>query len=380
MAEIKKITYKKKKDGKVSTYWQVTYYDAAHKRHRKNFDRNKRATAYRIKVENELLLGTHLPDNESVTVETAADNFIAHFEKLTASGRRERSSLRQYKSHVKNHIKPSKIKGVLLSKLQAKQCSDFLNELTDKAVSDIQAAKIMVTFRAILRHSEVEGWIKGNPAKAVIVKKDDRQKKWVKIPDRETILRVLKEAEKIGAWQYAFVHLGFFCGLRASELRGLSKENIKFGKTSCIEIVQRADEFGTIGPPKTEKSRRTIQMGEKTAKVVKAWVDIAPHDLIFANKEGKPSNHANLWNRFLMPLKKSCGITGKFGFHVMRHVCASLWIAKKYSPKQLQELMGHATLAITMDLYGHLWKDEEETQKFADAVENSIFGINEAVV
>jgi integrase len=59
-----------------------------------------------------------------------------------------------------------------------------------------------------------------------------------------------------------------------------------------------------------------------------------------------------------------------FGPHMLRHVYASLQIDQGIKPKQLQKLMGHATLKQTMDTYGHLFPDDENDRERARAVEN----------
>jgi len=54
-----------------------------------------------------------------------------------------------------------------------------------------------------------------------------------------------------------------------------------------------------------------------------------------------------------------------FAPHMLRHVYASIQIKNGVTPKKLQEKLGHATLAMTMDLYGHLWTDEAGDQEMA---------------
>ena len=61
-----------------------------------------------------------------------------------------------------------------------------------------------------------------------------------------------------------------------------------------------------------------------------------------------------------------------FGPHTLRHVYASLQIEQGVSPKRLQRLMGHATLKLTLDTYGHLWPDESADRARARAVENAL--------
>ena len=88
-----------------------------------------------------------------------------------------------------------------------------------------------------------------------------------------------------------------------------------------------------------------------------------------------------------MPLMRAAGLVmmlpdskgknrpvAEFKPHVLRHVAVSLWLAQtpQPKPKKVQELVGHATLKMTMDTYGHLWRDEEEDDAIAQASERLI--------
>lgn len=61
-----------------------------------------------------------------------------------------------------------------------------------------------------------------------------------------------------------------------------------------------------------------------------------------------------------------------FSPHMLRHVYASLQIERGITPKRLQKLIGHASLKMTLDTYGHLWPDNEADRTRARGVENSI--------
>ena len=85
-------------------------------------------------------------------------------------------------------------------------------------------------------------------------------------------------------------------------------------------------------------------------------------------------------NRILMPLQKAAGIVSttngpKYGMHSLRHAAASLWI-DKLPPKRVQCLMGHSTITMTFDVYGHLFKDAKDNA--ADAIEQSLRLVGEA--
>lgn len=375
MASIRQRKFQRK-NGKISVYWQVSYYDEDGQRHIKQFNRQSKANSYRIKVEGELETRSHIPDKATVTVGQAADKFLLDFEAYVKAGTREQSTYNQYKSHVENHIKPAKIGTALVAHLDALQCQEFVKELSKNGVTDTQAAKIMTTLRMIVSFSEINKWIKGNPARAVRVRRQTRKVKRIRIPPKEDVLAILEAAEATGKREHAFVCLGFFCGLRPSELRGLPKTAIKGSK---VTISQRADQWGKIGNPKTRGSTRDIDMGDYTAKVVAAWIAECPHEILFSSGTGKPENHSNLVNRLWRPLYKKAGLCKegdkkpyKHSLHDMRHVAASLWIEQEKKPKKVQALLGHSSLQMTMDTYGHLWPDDEEDKKTANSAEQMV--------
>lgn len=66
-----------------------------------------------------------------------------------------------------------------------------------------------------------------------------------------------------------------------------------------------------------------------------------------------PLNPSNLANRSFKPLLKRAGLPD-IRFHDLRHTCATLLLGKGVHPKLVQELLGHATIAITLDTYSHV--------------------------
>jgi len=76
-------------------------------------------------------------------------------------------------------------------------------------------------------------------------------------------------------------------------------------------------------------------------------------DLVFTTGTGTPINPSNLRQRSLVPLLKKAGLP-HIRFHDLRHTCATLLFGKGVHPKFVQELLGHATIAITLDTYNHV--------------------------
>ena len=121
--------------------------------------------------------------------------------------------------------------------------------------------------------------------------------------------------------------------------------------------------------------------------------------LVFPNGIGKVESHANILDRGLHPILIAGGFTvpvpvlsddgkpiinnagkavmrdaPKYGMHSLRHACASLWIESGYNPKQIQKLMGHSSIKVTFDVYGHLFADDEADQRAAEDVERRLIG------
>jgi len=65
--------------------------------------------------------------------------------------------------------------------------------------------------------------------------------------------------------------------------------------------------------------------------------------------------------RFCRAVPARLATVAKFGLHALRHACASLWIEQGHNPKQIQKLMGHSSIKVTFDVYGHLFADNEQT-------------------
>jgi len=96
----------------------------------------------------------------------------------------------------------------------------------------------------------------------------------------------------------------------------------------------------------------------------------------------------NIFKRFWKPLQIKCGLTietdkkdaeGKpildprYNFHLLRHAAASLFIAYLgWTPKRLQTVMGHSSINMTFDLYGHLFENKEADREAMQKIEAAI--------
>lgn len=160
--------------------------------------------------------------------------------------------------------------------------------------------------------------------------------------------------------------LAITTGLRRGELLGLRWDDadLERGTLRVGRALVREGGRHTLGETKTRRGRRLVNLTPRTVAVLKAHrkrqleqrVELAgmyeDHGLIFASEIGTPLNPENLVKRSFKPLLKRAGLP-EIRFHDLRHTCATLLMGRGVHPKLVQELLGHATIAMTLDTYSH---------------------------
>jgi integrase len=373
MAIVRKRTWTTRA-GKEKTRWLVDYRDQAGKRRFQTYDRKKDAEAALVDVQGEIKQGIHTPASASITVAEAAQLWIEKSE-LDAL---ERSTLRQRRTHVDLHIVPL-IGGVKLARLSAPMVGAFRDDLLRKG-SRAMARKILTSLKGIIGEAQGCGLIAQNVAQPVQVDVKKREKGGlavgVDIPSKEEVQKILAAA--IGRWR-PFFATSVFTGMRASELRGLTWDAVDLDKR-VVHVRQRANLWGEIGAPKSAAGWREIPIAPMVVNALREWRLACPrgdHHLVFPNGNGNVESHANIANRGWYPLQIAAGLVGndgkpKYGLHALRHFFASWVIERGFSAKRVQALLGHSSIQMTFDVYGHLFPSlEDDHAKFA-AGEQSI--------
>lgn len=365
--------------------WVVDYSDQAGKRRNKQFRRKKDADAFEITARSQVASGTHVADVDSVTVAQAAEAWI----KAGELDGLQATTIRQRDQHVRLHIVP-RLGGVKMSKLTAPMIEEFKEGLL-RDISRPLARAVLTSLKGIIRVARVKGLIGSNPAEAVrlakrraedVVTDDDEGE--VKIIGKQDLRAMLAKAVEIwplqrivhGRWVRGqgrpekhvvmpwrpMLITAVFTGMRASELRGLTWGWVDL-ENEVIKVRQRADRYGKIGPPKTKASRRTIPLAPLVVAALKEWRLVCPAnelDLVFPAESGQVILHTNLLQQGFRPLLVACEIGDKLGYHALRHTAASLFIEQGLPPKKVQTVMGHSSIVVTFDVYGHLFPSQED--------------------
>jgi integrase len=369
MAKVRKRTWTNGKGE--HTAWVADYFDQAGKRHIKTFERKKDADAWLVTARGEVQRGVHTAESASITVAEAAALWLekSRLESL------ERSTLKQYASHVDLHIRPSRIGGEKLARLSTPFVESFRDDLLQKG-SRAMGRKVLTSLKSILGEAQRRGLVAHNAAQPVRVDVKKREQGKLKvgrdIPSKAEVQAILAHAA--GRWRPLFV-TAVFTGTRASELRGLTWNDVDFDR-KVIRVKQRADAWGAMGPPKSAAGDREIPMSPMVVNALREWRLACPKGaagLVFPNGAGNVEAHANIATRGFYAVQQKAGLLGddskpKYGLHSLRHFAASLWIEQGFSPKRLQALLGHSSIQITFDRYGHLFPSlEDDHARFAAA-------------
>jgi integrase len=316
-------------NGEEKVAWVADYHDQHKKRHLKTFSTRKAAAAWLVETQGEVTRGTHTPERASVNVWEAAQLWLERgkVEEL------ERGTMRNYDQIVRLHIAPT-LGAAKLAQLSTPMLESWRDRLVARC-SRTRARKVLGILKAILSEAQRRGLVGQNAALPVKVdaKRRDMKKLAVgrDIPGKEDIQRLLVTVTNHPWARHRPLFItAVFTGMRASELRGLPWSAIDFAKRT-ITVRQRADEWGTIGMPKSAAGQREIPMSPTVLNTLREWkLGPCPKgelDLVFPNTLGRVQPLTNITHRVWHPLQKAAGLVNEageplFNFHALRHFAA----------------------------------------------------------
>ena len=385
MADIRR---RKNSDGSIG--YQVRFIDKSKKSGFGYRSFSKAKEANQFKAQQDFLEG-HLASNSEIepdfSVTDAVELWLNICEKIGRDGREpvETMTLIEYRRRAKvmrayNWTKP-------VSKLTPTDIVKFRTWLLQNYSRDL-AKRTLSSFSSVLKEMGMQGHVSSNPAAGISICTSGRStihKKDIGIPSDQEIRKILDATlslknkspryEKSWARYRPMILLQIFAGLRMSELRGLSWDNIHKER---VDVRQRADKMGTLGPVKSRAAYRSIELSEKITEEIFEWrseCPRSPDSLVFPSASGKPMMRCNFDYDAWQPLMKKAGLLTeriargtkklrpKYTPHAMRHYYASKLIELGKDLKYIQSRMGHSSAEVTLDVYGHLMKDRDEEHR-----------------
>jgi len=294
---------------------------------------------------------------------------------------------------VRRHIAPF-IGDKRLTELTLPGLREFEDALrtADEPRSPALIRGVMVSLGSLLADAQERGLVAHN-----VVRERRKIKKKGAKPGARKQLKVGKDIPTPAEVKAVILHLNgrwkpvlmtaIFTGLRASELRGLRWDDVDL-KRGEIHVRQRADKWNAIGAPKSKAGTRTVPLPPTLVSILREWklaCPPGPLGLAFPNKVGGVEDRNYIVTKGLHPAMVKAGLVTKDGkvkypgLHALRHFYASWCLNRKADGglelplKIVQARLGHSTIALTSDVYGHLFPRGDDGAEMA-AAERAILG------
>lgn len=180
-------------------------------------------------------------------------------------------------------------------------------------------------------------------------------------------LEGLAVVPSLGAYRTLILVAGWG-GLRWGELAGLRVGRVDVERARVHVVTQLDPEGGSESEPKSAAGRRWVSLPGSVVAELAAQIEGRPtDDLVWTSPTGRPLRHSNFLRRTFAPAAVSGGQAGLTP-HDLRHTAVALAIADGAHPKAIQGRMGHSSIMVTLDRYGHLFPemDAELGQRLDD--------------
>lgn len=262
------------------------------------------------------------------------------------------SVLRSYEQSMRLHVLED-LGGVPLAELRRADLQLLVDELVGKERSASTVRNALNPVRAVCRRAIDQDEISVNPTTNVRLPAVRNKKAYVVAPDVASRMLAVLPAGDRAIWATAF-----YAGLRAGELQALRVADVDLA-TGVIQVEQGWDKVEGAQAPKTRHSRRRVPIApvlrdELTEHLMRERRDTG---LMFGRTETSPFAHWALLERATRRWEDQ-GFE-RVTLHDARHTFASLLIAAGEDPKRIQSYMGHSSITVTFDRYGHLMPGSE---------------------
>jgi integrase len=259
-----------------------------------------------------------------------------------------------YEGYLKKWINP-RWGGCRLTDIKAVDVEKWLKTLcfpkTGIPLARGSKAKIRNLMSALYSHAIRWEWAEKNPISSV--RQSAKRQKVPEILTPEEIMAILKELPDP---LHTMIELDAFTGLRRGELIGLQWDDVDFER--LVLHVRRSVVAMVEGAPKTEASQKEVPLDAQLAEALWQWKQgchyTAPEHWVFASPQMKgkqPYWPGTLWRYYGRPAIKRAKVAKNVTYHTFRHTFGTLLNANGENSKVVQELLRHASLKVTTDVY-----------------------------
>ena len=302
------------------------------------------------------------------TVEELVDMYIRSRKSLGV----EATTIHGYETAAKRVY--SRFEGINATELTSYQVQVFITDMDEKYSSKTIRNTISLLSSAYDNAIRL-GQLEKNPCKFVTLPKKERAK--IDIFDEEQIVRFLRALNEERLDYKVAYELALFCGLRRSEILGLTEDAVDttFKWVKVRQTRHHVDGKDVIQGTKTASSRRELALPDFVVEDIKALIEknnSVPYehtDFLIQDGFGKPMGHSALTTQ-IYRIEDKAGLP-HVSLHDLRHTFASMLNNAGVDIAMISHELGHSGIAITLNTYTHVFGNVSESSRgIADTLNN----------
>ena len=262
------------------------------------------------------------------------------------------SVLRGYEQALRLRILPE-LGALKLSAIRRADLQDLVERMQQQGHDPSTIRNALLPLRVIYRRAANRGEVAVNPTQGLQLPAVRGRRERIADPAEAAILlAALPQADR-ALWATAL-----YAGLRLGELRALDWEHVDL-EAGVIRVVRSYDPKAGYIEPKSRAGRRTVPLARVLREhLIAHKLRAGPSEgVVFPNRNGRPFDPSTVNDRALRHWE-TAGLA-PITMHECRHTFASLMIAAGVNAKALSTYLGHGSVTITFDRYGHLMPGSE---------------------
>jgi integrase len=374
MGHVQKLAYTSRKTGKTTNTWQARYTAPDGRERTKRFARKVDAERWLDTNGADIARGQWFdPEAGKQPFRSYAEDWlttkadVAPRTRINIEGRLENHALPHFGDQAMSAIRPADVRA-------------FVAKLT---LSGLAPSTVRATYRTvsqIFAQAAIDKVVPSTPCVTVKLPKDSKQDEMHFL----TAEQVNDLADAIEGRYRALVYTAAYGGLRAGELVAVKVERLELGELGgTIAVTGAASEVRgelVFGTTKTGR-KRTVPIPRFLSAMLSEHLEQygSPGGFVFTAPGGGPIRHRNFYRRQFQPAvtkarklaieqdREDDAIPANLRFHDLRHTCAAMLIANGRHMEEVKDHLGHSSIRVTSDRYGHLFPSTRKER--ADALE-----------
>jgi integrase len=334
-----------------SGMWRARYRDESGKEHAKHFQRKIDAQRWLNEITASVVTGSYLdPKTAQTTVREWSVVWLRGYENNRPA------TIRQAKTHM---VRIAAAFGDRpLKSVRPSEVKSWTAQLAGEGLADSTVYALHSRLGQLFSDAVHDGLLPKSPVSRRTSPKAGKQRPYVATTEQVWALH-----DAMPAGQRPAILLAAFAGLRVAEAVALRVSDVDFMRG----IITPAIQYPGV-ELKTEESKTPIQIPQNLALELSVNPNRWGSETVVTTEWGRSLAPYTLETRFREARATVKGLPEGFRFHDLRHYFASLLIAQGLDVKVVQKCLRHSSAKTTLDTYGHMWPDKEESAKAAVAL------------